>query len=167
MIDMFNKISRRRILQGMGALAATSLLPSAILPAFADTPDNSDFSDISMLLTGRNTLPAEYSRALFAAFSHIDSQFPQRLSRLKQWVTQNSVPAAALKTRLAADSRVTDLADLPALILTGWYLGIAGSGDKAICVAYVDDLANQQVAAVLNPPTYAYGDYGSWAARPF
>ena len=167
MIDMLNMISRRRILQGMGALAATTLLPSGILPAFADTPANSDFSDISRFLTGRATLSAEYSTALFSAFSKIDSQFPQQLARLKQWISVNSVSAADLHKRLAADNSVADIAGLPALILTGWYLGIAGSGDKAICVAYVDALANQEVAAVLNPPTYAYGAYGSWATKPF
>ncbi|KGD72947.1 hypothetical protein HA49_12085 [Tatumella morbirosei] len=167
MIDMLNMISRRRILQGMGALAATTLLPSGILPAFADTPANSDFNDISRLLTGRTTLSPEFSTALFSAFTKIDNHFPQKLARLKQWITANSVPAASLQKRLSADSSVADLASLPALILTGWYLGIAGSGDKAICVAYVDALANQEVAAVLNPPTYAYGAYGSWATKPF
>lgn len=167
MNDIFFNLSRRRLLQGMGALTAATLLPSGILPAFADTPANQDFQAVSALLTGRSQLPADFSTALYTAFRKIDSAFPQKLIRFRQWVEQQSVPAAQIKSRLAADSAMSDLQGLPSLILTGWYLGIAGSGDQAICVAYVDALANREVAAVLNPPTYAFGAYGSWAAKPF
>lgn len=166
MIDIFFNLTRRRMLQGMGALAATTLLPSGILPAFADTPANQTFQALSALLTGRSQLPTDLSRALHTAFTKIDGQFPQKVARLSQWISTQAVPAAQIKTRLAADDSVADLRELPSLILTGWYLGIAGSGDQAICVAYYDALANREVSSVLNPPTYAYGAYGSWAAKP-
>lgn len=166
-MDFLAHLSRRRMLQGMGALAATALLPAGMLPAYAAGPVNDDFALISRYLTGRNTLPDDFGTALFDAFVKTDADFPQQLSRLNQWITRNSVPAAEISRRLPADSQVSDLAGLPALILTGWYLGIAGSGARAICVAYTSALANQDVAPVLNPPTYAYGTYGSWAAKPF
>lgn len=166
MIDIFFNLSRRRMLQGMGALAATTLLPSGILPAFAETPANQTFQALSSLLTGRSQLPSDFSQALHAAFTKIDGQFPQKVARLSQWISDHSVPSAQIKSRLAADSSLSDLSGLPSLILSGWYLGVAGSGDQAICVAYYDALANREVSSVLNPPTYAFGAYGSWAAKP-
>ncbi len=167
MTDIYAGVSRRRILQGMGVLAASTLLPLSIAPAFADAePANGDFINVSKLLTGRETLPAAFSAALFAAFAKIDNTFPTKLSRLCSYIEKNLVKAVDLKTKLSANSSVSDLAPLPEMILTGWYLGVAGSGDQAVCVAYVDALANQEVADVLRPPSYAYGAYGSWAAKP-
>ena len=166
MIDIALRVSRRRILQGMGALAASALLPATILPAFAATPVDNDFVHVSRVLTGRKMFPAEYSAALLAAFSKFDNAFAEKLSRLRAYMDNNAVKAADLKAKLQAEPSLADVANLPATILTGWYLGIVGSGEKAICVAYADALANQEVADVLRPPSYAYGAYGSWAAKP-
>ena len=45
-------------------------------------------------------------------------------------------------------------------------LGVVGSGEGARCVAYETALNAVIVADVLKPPTYAYGAYGSWSAKP-
>lgn len=168
MSDIYKGVSRRRVLQGMGLLAASSIFPLTFTPAFAEAeaPPNSDFNDVSKLLTDRENLPVEFSAALFAAFSKIDPDFSAKLARLRAYIDSNAINAGDLNARLAADHGVADLVALPGLILTGWYLGVAGSGDKAVCVAYVDALAYQDVADVLRPPSYAYGAYGSWAEKP-
>ena len=164
MFEQAGRVSRRRLLQGMGVLAAASVVPA--FPSYASASPDEDFTKISTLLTGKAQLPENFTRVLTSAFPRIDSNFSSKVSRLLQWVEQHSPNASEISSKLAADSSVADIAHLPADILTGWYLGIVGKGDQAICVAYVEALANQLVADVLRPPTYAYGAYGSWAAKP-
>ncbi|AMO79659.1 sugar dehydrogenase complex small subunit [Obesumbacterium proteus] len=166
MIDIPSRFTRRRLLQGMGVLAATTLVPTGVFPAYASSAISNDFITISIFLTGREKLSAGYSTALYSALTKFDNTIPAKLSHLRAYIDANSIKAADLKTRLNADLSVADLMGLPGLLLTGWYLGIVGSGHKAVCVAYVDALANKEVADVLRPPSYAYGAYGSWAAKP-
>ena len=45
-------------------------------------------------------------------------------------------------------------------------LGDVGAGDTATCITYTNALMNVAVSDVLRPPSYAYGPYGSWAAKP-
>ncbi|WP_369788119.1 sugar dehydrogenase complex small subunit [Rouxiella sp. WC2420] len=158
--------SRRRVLQGMGVLAASTMLPSSILPAFATSSSVADFVRVSAMLTGREKFSQEFSGALLAAFTKIDSTFADKLARLRAYIDANALKGSDLIAKLHADSSLSDIQELPGNILTGWYLGIVGSGDKAICVAYTQALANVEVAHVLRPPSYAYGAYGSWASKP-
>jgi hypothetical protein len=164
MVEQSSRVSRRRLLQGMGALAALTVIPA--FPSYANASDDSSFTKLSTLLTGKSQLPENFTRVLLAAFSRIDSSFSSKTSRLQQWIEHNTVSANEISSKLAADPSVADLAHLPTDILTGWYLGVVGKGDNAICVAYIEALANQVVADKLRPPTYAYGAYGSWAAQP-
>ncbi|MFU2317144.1 sugar dehydrogenase complex small subunit [Rahnella sp. PCH160] len=166
MTDILGRLTRRRLLQGMGVLAATTLIPTGVLPAYASSAISNDFITISIFLTGRDKLSADYSTALYSALTKFDTTIASKLSHLRAYIDANSIKAADLKNRLSTDPAVADLVGLPGLLLTGWYLGIVGSGDNAICVTYVDALANKEVADVLRPPSYAYGAYGSWAAKP-
>lgn len=166
MIDIPNRFTRRRLLQGMGVLAATTLIPTGLFPAYASSAISNDFITMSIFLTGRDKLSADYSSALYTALTQFDPAIPGKLSRLRAYIDTNAINAADLKTRLGADPAAADLVGLPALLLNGWYLGIVGSGDGAVCVAYVDALAHKEVADVLKPPSYAYGAYGSWAEKP-
>ena len=113
-MEFLAHLSRRRMLQGMGALAATALLPAGMLPAYAAGPVNDDFALISRYLTGRNTLPDVFGTALFDAFVQFDADFPQRLSWPIQWITCNPVLAAYFTRRLPADRQLSYLACLPA-----------------------------------------------------
>lgn len=166
MIDIPSRFTRRRLLQGMGVLGATTLIPTGIFPAYASSAISNDFITISIYLTGRDKLSADYSTALYSALTKFDNNLPAKLSHLRAYIDSNSVKAKDLKNKLSNDPRVADLVGLTELLLTGWYLGIVGSGDNAVCVAYVDALANKEVADVLKPPSYAYGAYGSWSAKP-
>ncbi|MBB6117740.1 hypothetical protein F4826_004718 [Rahnella inusitata] len=166
MIDIPSRFTRRRLLQGMGVLAATTLIPTGVFPAYASSAISNDFIRISIFLTGRDKLSADYSTALYSALTKFDNTIPTKLCHLLAYIDSHSIKAADLKNRLSGDPVVADLVGLPGLLLTGWYLGIVGSGDNAICVTYLDALANKEVADVLRPPSYAYGAYGSWAAKP-
>ncbi|KAF7600640.1 MAG: hypothetical protein CGU28_03040 [Candidatus Dactylopiibacterium carminicum] len=158
---------RRTILKGLGLLAGASAFPAVMLPAFAAAEAADDFVVISRMLTGREALSAEFAAALLQVFSRLDADFPAKLARLRSYVTQKQVDAAALADQLQADAGMADLAGLPKQILSGWYLGVVGSGARAICVTYTEALAHKCVADVLRPPSYAYGAYGTWAAKPF
>ncbi len=109
-------------------------------------------------------MTAAYGDALVAAFAKNDPKFGAKVSALLKLIGSEPVDADTLKAKLAGADK--DVAALPQAILTGWYLGIAGSGKDAICVAYASNFANQTVADVLRPQSYAYGAYGSWSAKP-
>jgi len=64
------------------------------------------------------------------------------------------------------DGEQSPLAPLPRKIMGAWYLGVVGNGEAARCVAYETALNAMAVADVLQPPTYAYGAYGSWSNKP-
>lgn len=119
MIDLSARVSRRRILQGMGVFAASTILPISIFPATAATPVNNDFIKISSLLTGKKMLPAGFGAALFSAFTERDHSFPVKMSRLRTCIEKNAISGADLNGKLNADPAFSDLVTLPAMLLTG------------------------------------------------
>jgi len=139
------RVPRRALLLGGLALAV-----SGITGLHAAPPDGfTHFMAVSQALTARTDLDPAIGRALFEALCRSDANFPAALS---------AFPARE-------DAAASDLPTSKA-ILNGWYCGIVGSGAHATCVIYVAALMNAVVADVLTPPTYAFGPYGSWAARP-
>jgi hypothetical protein len=154
---------RRELLQLAGIFTGLSVLGLSPGTAMAAGQDGADFIAVSKALVGRQDLSSAFGDALLAAFRKIDPSFDGKLARLRKLIGDSPMAGDALKTSLAS---APDVAGLPQTILTGWYLGIAGSGEKAICVAYVDALANREVADVLRPQSYSYGAYGSWASKP-
>lgn len=71
-----------------------------------------------------------------------------------------------LQLQRVLDSEKSPLAALPRKIVTGWFMGIVGSGDKARAIAYEKALNAVIVSDVLQPPTYCYGAYASWTKKP-
>ncbi len=147
-------------MQGLAALAGSALLPFGAFPAAAS--GDTDLAAVSRRLTGRDDLNPAYLAALDNAFRGIDAGFADRLAGLR--AVLDTADDAALRARLA--DAEDEAAALARDILTGWYLGVAGSGDDAVCVAYADALSHAVVADVLRPRSYAYGAYGSWSAKP-
>jgi len=140
-----HRLTRRAVLLGSLFLAA-----APALGAHAAVPDGFEhFMQISSALTARRDLDPSVGMALFAALHKSDPTFG---GRLKALTTQ--ADAGSSDTATAKD------------ILNAWYCGIVGTGAHAVCVTYVAALMNAAVADVLTPPTYAFGPYGSWAARP-
>lgn len=154
--------SRRVILQSLVALPGLGLLAAGLpAPVLAATAAG-DFTAVSRALTERDSLSPALGEAIHTAFLAQNAQFDTQLARLAALLATPS--AEPLQARLTGAN--ADLAPLPGAILTAWYLGIVGHGEAARCVAYRDDLANQLVSDKLHPPSYAYGAYGSWAAKP-
>lgn len=154
--------SRRDILTGISLLALGPMTGLAPMPALA--AEDADFIAVSRSLVGDHPMTPAYSAALLAALRKAVPGFDMNLATLRQRIGEGPVDGATLQARLAGAEE--PVAKLPQTILTGWYLGVAGAGESAICVAYVDAFANQEVADVLRPPSYAYGAYGSWAQPP-
>jgi hypothetical protein len=79
-------------------------------------------------------------------------------------ITARSVELPKLQSVL--DNERSALAALPRRILSAWFLGIVGEGERARCIAFETALNAVIVEDVLKPPTYCYGVYGSWAQKP-
>ncbi|WP_312515321.1 sugar dehydrogenase complex small subunit [Massilia sp.] len=161
-----SSISRRRALQALGALAlsgAAGRLLSATRTRqarYGAGPGLDDFAAVSRTLTGKTTLDPALMLALYRAMQTSTPNLDGGLASLR----------AALAARPDDEQLLDGLPPhqqaLSRAMLQGWYLGVAGSGKGALCVAFVDTLANRAVAAELVPPSYSYGPCGSWHARP-
>jgi len=159
-------LGRRRMLQGATALAAVSALPLSSQGFAQQAGSVADFSTVSQFLTGRSGLSTPFAQALWAAFTKTDPDFPNKISALAKFISENHSTASGLAPQLSADPSGKSIAALPQAILSGWYLGVVGNGADAICVTYTEALANQNVADILSPPSYSFGAYGTWAAKP-
>lgn len=162
--------ARRRVLLS-AALAAVWAVPlaSPLLAAAASDANpapapSPDFLEISRFLTGHATLDASLAARLYGAFVALDAGFAARATALASYIKTSGATPLALQKALDADKSA--VADLPRQLMQGWMLGIVGSGEKARCVAYEDSLANVAALPYVRPPSFAYGTYGSWAARP-
>jgi Membrane bound FAD containing D-sorbitol dehydrogenase len=163
-IDDFGGVSRRKVLKLAGMFAGVSLVSCPTGAALAAAPVDMDFIEVSKTLTSKLDLSDALGSALLAAFRKVDPSFDVKMAQLRRLIGDAPSSGDALKAKLAGAS--ADLAALSQSILTGWYLGTVGSGEKTICVAYVEALANRAVADVLRPQSYSYGAYGSWANKP-
>jgi hypothetical protein len=92
-----------------------------------------------------------------------DAAFPANVRALLALINAQGLQAAGLQQALR---RAVAAGGLPRQIASAWYLGIVGTGEAAVCVAYEQALNAAVVADVLKPPTYSYGAYGSWARKP-
>src|SRR5690606_34259822 len=115
-------------------------------------------------LTGRDTLDSVYAERLLAALNQSRPDFPTLLAAFATRLNVHGGTPDALVTALTREGAAE--AAIPALVMRGWWLGIAGEGSKAQVVAYENAFNALLVADVLKPPTYAYGGYGSWTSEP-
>jgi hypothetical protein len=166
---------RRMLVGGIAVGYATSLLPSGfIASAFAADASTAGapavstsaatFNEVSLVLTGRTALDAIQAQRLLAALEANDPQFASMLGALANFIATRKPDPLAVQQAL--DAEKATFASLPRAILTAWYVGVVGSNEQATCVAYESSLMYMVVADQLKPPSYAYGAYGSWAAKP-
>lgn len=101
---------------------------------------------------------------LYDALVAAQPNFPADVQALLALINERQIDPLQLQATL--DGEHSPLAPLPRAILGAWALGVVGSGEGARCVAYETALDAVIVADVLKPPTYAYGAYGSWSAKP-
>lgn len=163
-------MTRRRALQALGALALSGvagrlLSASQVKAAVAEAgPGLADFNAVSRTLTGKPQQDPVLALALYHALRKATPGFDATLAALKTALEQGA--GIDPDGRLAFGDEGKTQGVLAQSILQAWYLGVAGKGAKATCVAFVDALANRAVAAQLVPPSYSYGACGAWSARP-
>lgn len=155
--------TRRRVLAGLLSGYAASLIPWALAQPVADA-DRGAFLAVSAILAGRKALDEAQARRLYDALAADDPAFPAAASALLTLIDTRKIDPLQLQSVLDAEHAA--LAPLPRRILTAWYLGVVGGGERARVVAYETALNAVAVADVLKPPTYCYGVYGSWTQKP-
>jgi hypothetical protein len=154
---------RRLLLSSVAGAYVASLIPWALAQPAADTQRGA-FLALSAILVGRASLDAAQGERLYAALVADDAGFGAAAAALLALIESRKVDPLQLQAVL--DGEKSPLAGVPRRVASAWWLGIVGSGDKALCVAFETALNAQAVADVLKPPTYAYGPYGSWTRKP-
>ncbi|MBB3213491.1 hypothetical protein FHW67_002789 [Herbaspirillum sp. Sphag1AN] len=166
--------ARRMLLAGiLGSYVCSFIpLPAAFAdnasPAGAAAKASENFLSLSRLLTDKKDLNPVQADRLYAAFVSVYPDFEAQLQQLSEFIS-----AAEAQTKLevsglqaALDAQKSPVAKLPGRIVSGWYVGVVGSGKTARCVTYETSLMYVAVADRLKPPSYAYGPYGSWGRNP-
>jgi hypothetical protein len=168
--------SRRQFIFGSAIAAAAGVAglarygsPFGLANALAQTAPQPDadyaaFIKLSQYLTGKTSLDADIGHALYTVLVDNDASFAQQIARLNDFVARTSTPAGVLQQAL--DSTEPTLANVPKQVMSGWYLGVAGTGKKARAVAYEQALMYPPVADVVVMPSYARGVPGYWAEPP-
>nr|WP_314627943.1 sugar dehydrogenase complex small subunit [uncultured Janthinobacterium sp.] len=154
---------RRMVLAGLLSASAAALIPWALAEPVANAEQGA-FLGVSAMLVGRQVLDPALAKRLYDALVAQDAAFPANVRALLTLINAQGLQAAGLQAAL--DAAQSPLAALPRQIASAWYLGIVGTGEAAVCVAYEQALNAAVVADVLKPPTYSYGAYGSWARKP-
>jgi hypothetical protein len=147
------------------ASSGSALLPGANAqsrPVESAAPDS--FIALSKILTGQASLDGALASRLYEALSADDVRFNERHRQLLAYIDERNVDPARLQQLLDADK--SPLAALPRRVVSAWYTGIVGDGERARCIAFEKNLLNVVTADKLKPPSYSYGVYGSWAAKP-
>lgn len=156
-------LPRRMVLAGFVAAYSASLIPWALAEPTNDA-GHAAFLAMSAIIAGKQVLDPALAQRLYDALVADDPEFPQQAQLLLSFVEAGKIDPAALQKAL--DDQKSPVAALPRKIASAWFLGIVGEGVKARCIAYENALNAVIVDDVLKPPTYAYGAYGSWSAKP-
>ena len=154
---------RRALLTSLLAASAASVIPSAFAAPTGDAAQNA-FISASQILTGQSSLDPEQASLLYNALIADDTQFVSGVQALAKILGQPNIDLLQLQHVL--DNENSPVAALPRKIVTAWYTGIVGEGEKARCITYETALMNVVVADKLQPPSYCYGAPGSWAEKP-
>ncbi|MFC6281836.1 MULTISPECIES: sugar dehydrogenase complex small subunit [Polaromonas] len=155
--------ARRGLLVGLLSAYTASLIPWALAQPVVSAEQGS-FVAVSSLLAGRQALDTVLATRLYDALTADDPGFPAATKALLTLINERKIDPLQLQQLL--DSEKSPLAALPRKIVTAWYMGIVGNGDKARCLAYEHALNAGVVEDVLKPPTYSYGVYASWEKKP-
>jgi Membrane bound FAD containing D-sorbitol dehydrogenase len=155
--------TRRMLLAGMLSGYAASLIPWALAQPVQDASRGA-FLALSAILAGRKALDESQAGRLYDALTGDDPGFSAAVSALLAMIDARKIDPLQLQEMLDAEHSL--LAQLPRRIVTAWYLGVVGEGERARVVAFETALNAVAVADVLKPPTYCYGVYGSWTKRP-
>lgn len=154
---------RRLLLTGLIAAYASSFIPRAMAQPI-DTAVPESFVQVSNILTGQTSLDGAQAQRLYQALVSDDPGFSDQQQRLLALIQERHVDPMQLQTLL--DTEKSALAPVPRKIVSAWYTGIVGEGERARCITFETNLLNVITADKLKPPSYSYGVYGSWAPKP-
>lgn len=161
-------ISRRAMLATTARLAVATAVGAIAMPsAMATMPAAAGldaFMALSMRLTGRERLDAAVGARLHEALGAEIPRFQADVEELLALVDGRMIDPLRLQSTL--DAKHPALAALPRRIVSAWYTGIVGEGERARCIAFETSLMNGIVADHLSPPSYCYGPPGSWSGKP-
>lgn len=161
-------LRRTALVAALGGIGLTALHHPWLSRALAQSVPASDsfaaFMHVSSYLTGKPALDAELGRAIYDGLADATGTFEQQLHALNTLLASAPPPAHALQTMLDKDQ--APYAGLPKQIMTGWYLGIVGTGKTRRAVAFEQALMYAPVADVIVLNTYAHGVPGYWATPP-
>ncbi len=155
---------RREFLANAIGVYIASLLPGSALAQRVANSDQAPFAALSAVLVGRASLDANQGARLYEALVSDDPSFPASVGALLKLIETRKIDPSQLQATL--DAEKSPLATLPRKVVTAWYMGVVGEGERARCIAFEKALNAAVVADVLKPPTYCYGPYGSWAHKP-
>ncbi|WMD20887.1 sugar dehydrogenase complex small subunit [Achromobacter seleniivolatilans] len=163
-------LARRNAL--LASAAGIALIAAGGIPAAraADTSRGvlasppSNFQEVSRYLTGEAQLEPGLSSRLYAGLLAVNPQFTDALNALAASIRRHTGPAETLDVTLAIVD--PELPSVAKQILTAWTLGVTGNGLQARCLAFEDALSYRFVRDKTRPPSYAYGQYGSWSSQP-
>jgi Membrane bound FAD containing D-sorbitol dehydrogenase len=156
-------LERRALVTGLTA----ALLSTLVLPAAAQgTADvaRSAFLELSRILTGRSALDPTQAVRLYDALSANSPRFQSEVHALLALIKTRSVDPSQLQHTL--DTEKSALVALPRAILSAWYTGVVGEGERARCVAFETSLMYVVLADRLTPPSYCHGGPASWIEKP-
>lgn len=158
---------RRTLLEAVLASYVAAFVPWAAAqsqPAgpVAAAPDS--FLQISKILTGQISLDATLAARLYRALLADNNAFGEQHQQLLTYINEHKADPMSLQKML--DEEKSALAGVPRKVVTAWYTGIVGEGERAKCIAFETNLLNVITADKLKPPSYSYGVYGSWATQP-
>lgn len=155
---------RRRLLGG-GAATALAFLSGARHRAWAEQPGDDEFLQLSKLLTGRADLNAETSRRLNAALTAAHQDFPAQVSACASFARAHGF-ATVEPLAAVLDVQNPQLAAVLHIIVSAWYVGVAGDGPQAKVIAWREALMFDAVGAVLPTPSYCRAAPDYWTAKP-
>jgi hypothetical protein len=162
-LDAAPDFERRTLLAGLTAALMTACVPSATAQEDVSAARRS-FAELSNLLTGRSTLDATHADVLYDALVASRPHFDSEVRALLTLMQNRTIDPKDLQRTL--DGERSPLAALPRAIVSAWYLGVVGEGERARCVTFESSLSYEIVSDRLSPPSYCHGGPASWVEKP-
>src|ERR1700686_3683129 len=134
---------RRALLTSLLAASAAFGIPPALAAPPTDAAHDA-FLSASKMLTGRTSLDAQQASLLYDALIADDPQFAAEVQALVTVIDQRKIDPFQLQHVL--DDEHSPIAALPRKIVTAWYTGIVGEGEKARCITFETSMMNEIVS---------------------
>jgi hypothetical protein len=156
-------MARRTFLLRTSSISALAILAGIGLPASAFGASSAgDFMTLSEFLTGHKLNPVIGARFL-AALKADDPGFDANLANLIQAVS--AARPTDMDGFLAKQDSGSPLVATARTIVSAWYLGTVGKGEKAVLVSFKEALMFEVTKNYIYVPSYGGGP-DSWVPTP-